>query len=143
MTLFQLIITVIGVCILTAFLRQGIIKIKIIRGYRSTLRDFMESYFVLEKVLSEDLEASEILKECDLPYNLLKIGSLNEMMFQDSEGVRQCMLLAGEFILKYAEIINNYYGYEYETEDYTTALEMLKNVRRICLTKGEIGRAHV
>ena len=137
MMAFYCIIFLILLMFCFSVIRSGLIKLYKIYGLEKTIRDFIKLYYEFEKVWEQDIAAVEVLRMYNLENNCLKIGVLNDMTFQNMNELRQCMLRAGEFIVKYSEIMENQYNYDYETEEFTDALQVLITIRRVCMEKGE------
>lgn len=130
-----LLVLVIYGCILGMVNSYRIYKLK--SYFTRTMRDFLRNYQRFQKVWDTDYDAETILRICSLDNNFIKFGSLETMNFKNAKELRECMLLIGEFIIQYSESLKDYYDYQEDDEEYKCSLEALKEIRRICIQKGE------
>ncbi len=136
MTFFNVILLVLLVlCI--KMVKDAIIRFHRMHALDITVRDFIENYYKYQDVWDTDYDAEKVLKICNQENNFIQIGILSDMNFQNTEELRKCMLKAGEFIIKYSEVIQDTYGYMGDEDEFNSSLEMLREIRRICIQKGE------
>lgn len=137
MKLFYGVIFVVLVLFAIIFIRYAIRKAIDIKYFNKILEKYSELYFTLEESLKQDYNVNEILRFSNLESNIIQFDLIDPLTFQDSKSLRRCMLKVGEFIIKYSETLKEFYDYDYETEEYTTVIEQLKQIRIICLGKNE------
>ena len=130
-----LLVLVIYGCILGMVNSYRIYKLK--SYFSRTIMDFLRNYQRFQKVWDTDYDAETILRICSLENNFIKFGPLESMIFRNAKELRETMLLIGEFIIQYSESLNYYYGYQEDDEEYKCLLEVLREIRRICIQKGE------
>ena len=117
---------------------RAIPRIICIAAYKKSLEDLNNLYCTYKDILREDLDAEEVLTKKNLSNNIIKVGPLTDMNFENLKDVRMYILMSGEFIIEYEKILSSHYNYNLvESEDFDSCMEALRNVRQICVEKGE------
>lgn len=107
-------------------------------AYKKSLKDLNNLYFTYKDILKDDLDAEEVLTKKNLSNNIIKVGPLTYMNFENLKDVRMYILMSGEFIIEYEKILSSHYNYNLvESEDFDSCMEVLRIVRQICVEKGE------
>lgn len=107
------------------------------RAYDLTVRDFLAAYVIYQEIWDKDYDADMILRLSNTDSNIIKFGVLRPMLYKDATELRNCMLIVGEFIIEYSEILLKKYQYIGNEQDYNNSIIILTEIRRIAMQKGE------
>lgn len=107
------------------------------RVFRDTVRDFLTVYDELDEFWETDYDETYIKEAFETERVILRFGSKFSLSFATSKELRECMIVAGEFIIEYYKILQESYAYEGNKEEFNNSMEALKRIRTICLQKGE------
>ena len=110
---------------------------KLKRSYDTTISDFLYIYKRFQDVWDTDYDAEKILEICNLENNFLRFGVVDLLSYKDARELRSNMLMVGEFIIKFSDSMRCYYDYCGNDEKFKEALDALREIRRICIRKGE------
>ena len=117
------------------------------RDVEIMLDDFISNYDIVKDIIDKDMEIKDIIttlsdeennEYADLTDLYFNFGKFGDFAFSNCNEMRRCFLIAGEGIMKYEEIVTSEYGYTIqESEIYEIFMAILKEIRIICLNKGE------
>ncbi len=142
MTIFEVVLLLILIFGMNA-IKKAIIRFHQTHALDVTIKEFIETYYKYQDVWSTDWNAEKIMHICNTESNMIEIGALNPKLFKNAMELRQYMLKVGEFIIQYSEILQEEYGYVWDEEEFDSSLEILTEIRRICIQKSEPSTATI
>lgn len=109
-----------------------------------SIEEFIYNYDAVKDIINQDMNVGEIIhainphmKNLDIAFLSFDFGMIKTVPFRNTKELRQCFLAAGDFILKYEEMIERKYNYQYEYTDYNVFAEALKTIRAECMSRNE------
>ena len=122
-----------------------------IEKLKEMVQTFDDNYEAFRFIIDRDLEIKEIVKEMieemdvdfgypdsKIRYLSIDFGTRDMLGFRNTSELRRNFLIAGDFIQKYTDFMKEKYQYDYEQDvDYGVFLESLRNIRRMCMRRGE------
>ena len=134
---FEKVILFIALLLCLGMVKKAILRFHQTHALDITVKEFIETYYKYQDVWNTDYDVEQILRICKKESNVFQIGVIKEICFQNAKELRRYMLKTGEFIIKHSEILQDQYGHVWDEDEYNTSLEILKEIRGICIQKGE------
>lgn len=109
-----------------------------------SIDEFNYNYESIQNVINQDMDVNEMIKAInpkmeglDIEFLSFDFGMIKSVPFRNTKELRQCFLAAGDFILKYEELVEEKYQFQYDYTDYEVFTEALQKIRTECMRRNE------